>query len=400
MNNKDGIKVVIASFVIQLTLGICYIWSIFQTGVAQSVFNGNNANAALSFSLILAFLSLGSPVAGKLAAKYGTRKVVFLGGIFLFVGFFLASLATSHSGWLIWLGYGIIAGIGMGLTYSTTIALAQKWYVHKKGQVTGIIVAGLGLGGVVFTPIISNLIQRFGGIGNGELPTFRTLAFLFLIVCSVGSIFLKEAPTPTVTNTSASSNDLTASQMFKKPSFYLIAITFMLSVMGGLMMIGFARPIAVARGLESTATIGVLAIALANSMGRLCWGFISDKLGRINTILLLLVVSGLLSISVAYVTGMFIYVIIALIGFCFGGFLSTFPSLTSELFGVKNLATNYGFVLFGFGIGAIVSSQIAGHFKNLAANDINLMSPAFFIAAGCSAIGLFLMIALKKMVRN
>ena len=400
MSNRDGIKVVMASFVIQLTLGICYIWSIFQTGIAQSVFNGNNAHAALSFSLILAFLSLGSPIAGKLAAQYGTRKVVILGGIFLFVGFFLASMANASNAWLVWIGYGVIGGIGMGLTYSTTIALAQKWFVHKKGQVTGIIVSGLGLGGVVFTPIISNLIGQFGGVGHGELSTFRILAFLFLIVCLVGSIFLKEAPTVTSTHATVSNNDVSPFEMVKKPSFYLLAFTFTLSVMGGLMMIGFARPIAVARGLESTATIGVLAIALANSMGRLCWGFISDKIGRINTILLLLLVSGLLSISVAFVQGFFIYVIIALIGFSFGGFLSTFPSLTSELFGVKNLATNYGFVLFGFGVGAILSSQIAGHYKNIAANNIALMSPAFFIAAGCSAIGLMLMLTLKKMVRN
>ncbi|MCL2610095.1 MAG: OFA family MFS transporter [Defluviitaleaceae bacterium] len=399
--NKKGVRAVIASFAIQLTLGICYIWSVFQTGISISVFEGNNAAAGLAFSLLLAFLSLGSPVAGKLAAKHGTRKIVFIGGILLGIGFFTASLTTANSGWLLWLGYGIIGGFGMGLTYSTTIALAQRWFPHKKGLVTGIIVAGLGLGGVVFTPVIEFSINSFGGIGYGELNTFMVLAAIFLVVCCVGSIFLEEPPVRATTGATASiDKDVTTKEMLKKPIFYLVTISLLLSVVGGLMMIGFARPIAVARGLYATATIGVLAIAMANSLGRLFWGTMSDKLGRINTIFILLIGSAVLSLLVNVVDGYFIYVIIALIGFLFGGFLSTFPSLTAELFGVKNVATNYGFVLFGFGIGAVASSQIGGHFMNIASEDISLLAPAFVIAAACAAVGFVLMFILNLNVKK
>ena len=406
MKITKGVQTVMASFAIQLVLGICYIWSVFQTGIAESIFGGNHAAAALSFSLILLGLSIFSPVAGKLAAKYSTRIVVFGGGLLISAGFFVASMTTPEFPWLLWLSYGVMAGVGMGFTYSTTIALAQRWYPHRKGLVTAIIVSALGFGGVVFTPLVENWIAHFGGVGVGELPTFMVIGVIFLVVCSIGSIFLHTPPEvpkkagSTAGAVTASVKDYTASEMLRNVKFYLIVTTMFLSVIGGLMMIGFARPIAVARGLEATATIGVLAITMFNSFGRLFWGTLSDKLGRMNTIMILLIGSGLLSMSMTVVDGYWIYVVIGLIGFCFGGFLSTFPPLTADVFGVKNLATNYGFVLFGFGIGAVAASQLGGFYQNLAREDISLMSPAFMIAAACAFVGLGLMLSLKVLVKK
>jgi len=133
-----------------------------------------------------------------------------------------------------------------------------------------------------------------------------------------------------------------------------------------------------------------------NSLGRLLWGIISDKLGRKTTIIILLSGSAVLSLFVIAVTGYWVLLLIAFIGFFYGGFLSTFPSLTADIFGAKHMATNYGFVLLGFGAGAIISSQIAGYYKNIAANDINLMLPAFIIASCCAAVGVIIMLFLKK----
>ena len=403
---KHGIYTVIATIAIQLTLGIAYIWSVFQTGIAESIYYGDNAKAGLSFSLLLATLGIGGIFGGKLAVKYTVRRVVFIGGLILAAGFFLASLATSEIPWLLWIAYGIMGGIGMGFTYSTTIACAQRWYPHKKGLVTGIIVAAIGFGGVVFTPMVENLIKNFGGVGIGETKTFLVLSILYLVVCTVGSIFLKNPPEGYMadqvskTNTAATTApkvviDISPLEMFKKPHFYIIIVVFALACMGGLMMINFAKPIAVAKGLAETATIGVLAVSMFNSLGRLIWGMVSDKLGRKNTLIVLLAGTAILSLLVNAVNGYLIYILIAGIGLFYGGFLSNMPSLTADLFGAKHMATNYGFVLIGFGIGAIASSQIAGHYKNLAANDISLMFPAFVIASCCAIIGIVLMLVLK-----
>ncbi len=388
-----------ASIAIQLCLGIAYIWSVFQTGIANSIFGGDNAAASLTFSLLLSTLTVGSVIGGKLAAKYSTRTIVIIGGMILSAGFFLASFATADLPWLLWIGYGVMGGTGMGFTYSTTIACAQKWYPEKKGFVTGLIVAALGFGGVIFTPIIERLIALFGGPQVGEPKTFMVLSGIFLVVCTVGALFLKNPPQSEIHSASVDSaqdGSLSPSQVLRDPRFYIITASLMLACMGGLMMIGFAKPIAVAKGLGETATIGVLIISMCNSLGRLCWGMISDKLGRKRTILLLLLGSGILSMLINSADGYFIYVLIGLIGFFYGGFLSNFPSLTADLFGPKYMATNYGMVLLGFGAGAVASSYIAGYYKNVAAQDISLMSPAFFIAAGCALAGILLMVFLKK----
>lgn len=354
--------------------------------------------------LLLATLSVGGVISGKLAAKYSTRAIVIIGGIILSAGFFLASLVTENYPWLLWIGYGIMGGTGMGFTYSTTIACAQKWVPHKKGFVTGLIVAALGFGGVIFTPIIERLIAHFGGSEVGELPTFMVLSGLFLFVCTIGGLFLSNPPQEEnktkAQRTDADDSSLSPSQVLRDYRFYLIAVSMMLACMGGLMMIAFAKPIAVAKGLAETATIGVLVISLFNSLGRLFWGMVSDRLGRKNTIVLLLAGSAVLSLLVNSVNGYLIYVLIGFIGFFYGGFLSTFPSITADVFGPKYMATNYGMVLVGFGAGAIASSYIAGHYKNVAAQDISLMFPAFIIAAACAVLGIVLMLLLKPRTSN
>lgn len=396
---------VVASVAIQICLGTAYIWSVFQNGIAQGIFNGNNANASLAFSLLLATLTVGSTLSGFLQKWLNVRIIIIIGGIILGLGFILASFVKPAAGWLLWVTYGIMGGIGMGLTYSTTIAVSQKWYPDKRGLITGMIVAALGLGGVIFTPVVEALIKAFATevAASGELKTFMVLGFIFLAVCTTCGVFIIEPPKdykPTnwvpKANPAISTTNLSPKGMFKTLQFYLIIISFFLACMGGLMMINFAKPIALAKGMTaSVASMGVIIISLCNSLGRLFWGFISDKLGRKLTITILLFGTAILSLFVNLATGAFIIVLIGLIGFFYGGFLSNYPSLTADYFGPKNVAFNYGIVLLGFGVGAVVSSYIAGYFKNLAQNDISKMFPAFIIASAAAVVAILLISFLK-----
>lgn len=406
-NKHNRIMPVIAAIAIQLCLGTAYIWSVFQAGIAEGLFSGNNANAALTFSFLLAMLSVGGTIGGKLQDKIGSRITVIIGGLILTLGFFCASYVTASAPWLLWITYGIIGGIGMGFIYSITIACAQKWYPDKRGLITGLIVSALGFGGVVFTPLVEWTIHTFGkGVpAQGELIAFRVLALIFIVVCTVGGWFITNPPADympkgwTPKQTTSGTVAMTTLQVLKTPQLYLITFSLMLACMGGLMMIGFAKPIAVARGLAETATIGVFVISVFNSFGRLFWGLISDKLGRKRTIILLLALTAILSLCVNVVSGYMIFVLIACIGFAYGGFLSTFPAFTADLFGAKYNATNYGVVLVGFGLGAVISSYIAGYYKNIAATDINLMFPAFVIASAAAVVAI-LSILMIKPVKN
>jgi MFS transporter, OFA family, oxalate/formate antiporter len=408
---------VLACVIIQLCLGTAYIWSVFQSGIAAKLFNGDNASAALTFSLLLGVLTVGSTIGGRLQDKSGPRPVIMWGGIVLGAGFILASLTTSAAPWMLWVTYGVVGGFGMGMIYSTLIACCQKWFPDKRGMITGIIVSALGFGGVIFTPIARTLIKSVG-----ELQTFAWLGGIFIVVCVGGSFFVSNPPVgfkpagwvPKASRHNIIHQDFTPGEMLKTPQFYIVTGTLLLACMAGLMMIGFASPIAVAKGLTvEVAAIGVMIISIFNSMGRLFWGWVSDRLGRKNTIMLLLAMTAVIILLVNLAAGYMILVLIAVVGFSYGGFLGVFPALTADFWGARNMGMNYGIVLLGFGIGAIASSYIAGYYKNLAnikevvdgvtkvvRIDLGMMQPAFIIASVAAAAGLILMALLKPPVRK
>lgn len=403
MRKENRLATLIATIAIQLCFGVAYIWSVFQTGIANSLFNGDNALASLAYSLLLAFLTVGSVIGGKLTQRISIRYVVMIGGIILAAGFFLSGLVTASAPWMLWITYGCMGGIGMGFSYTPTIACAQKWFPDKKGLVTGFIVAALGFGGVIFTPLVEALVKSFGGQGAGELQTFMVLGGVFLVVCIVGSFFIKNPSEEFLSKYAAKYGtvnkegvSLSPKEVLGRPQFYMLTLSMMLACMGGLMMIGFAKPIAVARGMGETAVVGVLLISIFNALGRLSWGLISDKIGRRATLAILLCGTAIIALFVNLATGNWIFVLIGCIGFFYGGLLSNYPAVTSDLFGPKHMATNYGMVLLGFGIAAVSSSYIAGYYKNLAAEDISLMAPAFTIAACCAAVSLVLLLAVTK----
>lgn len=413
---------VVASIAIQLCLGTAYIWSVFQNGIAIRLFKGDNAAAGLTFALLLGLLAVGSLVGGKIQDRLSPRPVILAGGIILGIGFFTASLTKDTAPWLLWATYGILGGFGMGMIYSTTIACCQKWFPDKRGFVTGIIVSALGFGGVIFTPIAETLIKRFGtnevGVlipGLGELKTFGWLGIIFIIVCVVGAFFIDNPPvgfkpegwTPPPTIGGLIHQEFTPSEVLKTPQFYVVTLTLMLACMAGLMIIGFAKPIAIAKDLADVAAVGVMIIAIFNSFGRVFWGWISDKIGRKNTILFLLIVSSVVILLVNWTSGYMVFALIAFAGFSYGGFLGVFPALTADYWGSKNMGTNYGMVLLGFGVGAVAAIYIAGYYKNVAtvkqvingvdvvSTDLSRMYPAFIIASIAAFVGFIMMLLLK-----
>ncbi len=385
---------VIAGIAIQLCLGTIYIWGVFQPAVVK-LFGWSQTTAALTFSIVLAVFVIGSTIGGKIQDKLSPKPVVVGGGIILGLGIFLASFTTAGMPWWLWLTYGVIGGFGMGTTYTTIIACCQKWFPDKRGLITGMIVAALGFGGVVFTPIARFLIGS-----RGVMETFIWFAAIFIIVCVVGGQFIKNPPegykpegwVPPAAKKGIVALDYTPSQMLRTPQFYIATITLMLACSAGLMVIPFAKVMGVQGGLSDVAaTSGVMIISLFNSFGRLFWGAMSDKLGRKNTVLMLLLVAGVSTLFVASAKMYMILILIAIIAFMYGGFLGVFPALTADFWGLKNMGMNYGLVLLGFGVAAVASSKIAGYFKDLT----NSFSVPFLIAAIAAFAGAALVFFLK-----
>lgn len=386
---------VFAGIAIQLCLGTAYIWGVFQPEVVKTL-AWSQKNAALTFSFLLGVLSLGSTVGGFIQDKFSPKPVIIGGGLILGLGFFLASFATPEAPWLMWITYGLIGGFGMGTTYTTTIAVCQKWFPDKRGFITGIIVSALGFGGLVFTPLAKVLIAS-----RGVMETFAWFAAIFILVTVMGAFFIKNPPagykpegwTPPEKKTASSqTQDFTPGQVLKTSQFYLVTLSFMTACAAGLMVIPFAKVLGVSGGLTDTvATSGVMIISVFNSFGRLFWGWASDRIGRKTTLLMLMVIAGTSILFVASAKSFLILVLIAIVGFSYGGFLGVFPALTSDYWGTRNMGVNYGMVLLGFGIGAVASSYVAGYFKDLTGG----FTIPFIIASIASFAGAVLIFLLK-----
>jgi OFA family oxalate/formate antiporter-like MFS transporter len=283
----------------------------------------------------------------------------------------------------------------MGTTYTTIIACCQKWFPDKRGLITGMIVSALGFGGLIFTPVARMLIDT-----RGVMETFVWFAVIFIAVCVAGGQFIKNPPagfkpqgwTPPAAAAAAAAKDHSPSEMLRTPQFYMVTITLMFACTAGLMVIPFAKVLGMQGGLsDAVATSGVMIISLFNSFGRLFWGAISDKLGRRNTVLALLIVAGVSMLCLANAQMYTILVLIAVIAFMYGGYLGVFPALTADFWGLRNMGMNYGLVLLGFGVAAVGASYVAGYFKDLTGG----FGTAFLIAAIASFAGAVLIFFLK-----
>jgi len=394
---------VIASIFIQLCLGTAYIWGVFQSyliiskATPNALFGWPATYGTFAYAALLLVLTLGSTVGGKIQQKLKhPSAVIMAGGIILGIGFFLAQFTTESTPWLLWISYGVLGGFGMGMAYTTTIGTCQKWFPDKRGMVTGIIVSALGFGGLIFTPIAEALIGRFN-----VLKTFAIFGGLFIVVTVIGSFFIKNPPegykpagwTPPAAKPGVNVHNFTPSQVLKTPQFYMVAVAFMCATAAGSMMIPMAKILGLqpTSGLTKEAAVaGVMIIAGCNSFGRLFWGWTSDKLGRRKTILVLMVLACLSIISISFTTGYWMLAVIAVIGFSYGGFLGVFPALTADFWGPKYVATNYGMILFGFGIGAVASSFTVAYLSQAKA-----FSTAFLIAGIASVLGFIIMFVLK-----
>lgn len=394
---------VIASISIQMCLGTAYIWSVFQSflikgkATPDALFDWPATHGTLAYALLLGVLTFGSTIGGRIQDKIkNPRPVIIAGGIVMGIGFFLAQFTTESTPWLLWLSYGVLGGFGMGMAYTTTISTCQKWFPDKRGLVTGIIVAALGFGGLIFTPVSEALIANIG-----VLKTFAVLGGIFIIVTLIGSMFIKNPPegftppnwTPSIKNGGQNVQNFTPGEVIRMPQFYLVTLALMCATAAGSMMIPMAKILGLQpdSGLTKGAAVaGVMIISGCNSFGRVFWGWVSDKLGRKQTILILLLIAGISIVSVSFVKAYLMLVLIAIIGFSYGGFLGVFPALTADFWGTKNGAQIYGMVLLGFGVGAVASSYIVAYFSKT-----KEFSTAFTVAAIASVVGILIISFVK-----
>ncbi len=374
--------VVVGAILIQLALGAIYAWSVFTPSLVAE--GWSKVNTQWVFAIGLASFAIFMVFAGKKLNSWGPQKLAWIGGIVLGLGYFIAGILGGTNFWALILLIGLVGGAGIGFAYVVPIAVGMRWFPDKKGLITGLAVAGFGFGAMLWVKLAGEWGNLIANLGLSSTFIIYGIAFALMVI--VGGLWMKLPPTgwkPSgyeTKETASKNNDdkeFTSNEMLGKIQFYLIFLTFVFSAGAGLMSIGLMKlyPMEALQNAGMTAaqasavagTAMAVFFSLANGLGRIIWGMLSDKLGRRNSILIMTATQGIIVILFTFMAGneILLYLGATLIGFNFGGNFALFPTITADTFGAKNVGQNYPFVFLAYGVGGILGPILGGKMGDL-----------------------------------
>jgi MFS transporter, OFA family, oxalate/formate antiporter len=374
---------VVGAILIQLALGAIYAWSVFTPYLNKA--GWTKAETQYVFAAGLAFFAIVMVLAGRMMPKLGPKKLAISGGVVLGLGYILGGLFGGTSTMLLILFIGVIGGSGIGLAYVVPIAVGMRWFPDKKGLITGLAVAGFGFGAMFWVKLAGAWGHLIANVGLSM--TFTIYGIVFMIMVVIGGLWMVfppegwkpkgwTPPEPKAGQTAVGVN-FESNQMLKTPQFYMIFITFVFSAGAGLMTIGLmklfpleALKLAGKSAGEASAIAGTamaVFFSLANGIGRIAWGSLSDKLGRKLSVIIMTATQGVFLIAFTKMAGTpgLLFIASTLIGFNFGGNFALFPTLTADTFGAKNIGQLYPWVFLAYGVGGIFGPIIGGRLGDL-----------------------------------
>ena len=388
---------------INLALGILYTWSIFKSAIRESIeaggpgaFDWNPAALNDPYAVCCIVFAFAMILAGKCQDRFGPRITAFIGGIMVSLGLIWISQTTDYMAWV--LGFGVLAGAGIGFGYSAATPPALKWFPPAKtGLIAGLVVSGFGLASVYIAPLSKYLL---GIWGLQQAMLFFAVAFL-IVVCGL-SLLLVNPPdgyspeqtarpavkkekemriTPPMAGwlqESASTlqaskaiqmkRDIGPAEIMKKADFYVLWVIYFIGAGAGLMVIGSVAGMA-KKSMGDMAFLAVAILAIGNAGGRISAGVLSDRIGRSYTLIIMLLFQAVLMFSAIFIfsaenaSPILLVSMATFMGFNYGTNLSLFPSYTKDLWGLKNFGINYGIVFTAWGVGGFVMGRVSQMLK-------------------------------------
>jgi len=385
--------VVSAGILANICMGAGYAFSVFKAGLIEAL-HCTPQQLMMAYSLSFAFLPVGMLVGGVLSRRFTPRVAVVVGGILFGLGVTTAGLV--HSVYLLWLSYGAMVSVGNGIAYAVIIAVAVRWFPDKKGLASGMVVAALGVGTVVIAIVGQKLASELGAQG-----ALRCLGAAFLVISLIASRFIQDPPkdyvpagwTPPTAQDKAESGDVAWGRMLAMPVFWMLFLAYVCGATPGLMVIGEAKDVAVdvtkLGALMAASMVGML--GAANSAGRLVWGAISDRMGRLNVLCAIMLLNMTVLALMGHLTrsqpGLILSFVV--VGLCFGGILGTFPSLCADRFGSRNMEVNYALLFVAFGSSGMLA-KYSPQLKAAVGYD-----GGFLVCAGIAGLGLLLALGMR-----
>ena len=389
---------VVGGMSMNLALGTLYAWSVFVAPLEKE-FGWKRAQTSNVFTIAVVVFALTFIVAGRLQDKFGPFWISLTGGILVSLGFFLC--AYTHSLTYLYVCFGVIGGLGNGFGYATPIPVMAKWFPDKRGLAVGLAVGGYGGGSAIFGPLANlKLIPAYG-----VHTTFMILGVIFLVMTVFGACLLHNPPAgykpagwvpAPAAKSGATTYEFSPGEVLRTPAFYLMWVAYALGTSAGLMVISqlvpFAKSVGVAGAALSTMTLVVGAVG--NASGRILSGWMSDALGRLNVLRLMIAVS-MIAMPLLYKVGgnvALLYIMVFIVYWCYGTQLSVNASATADFWGTKNAGLNYGMLFTAWGVAGIIGPRIGGvlfdKYKNY--------QMAFYTAAVLAAVALLCELLAKR----
>lgn len=403
---NPGWRCVVVGTGINLALGILYTWSIFKGAIVDSIgaggkgaFTWDAASVNDPYAVACLAFAVAMILAGKCQDKFGPKLTCFIGGLMVAAGFVWISQTTDYWAWVV--GFGILAGTGIGFGYSAATPPALKWFPPAKtGLVAGIVVSGFGLASVYIAPLAKYLLSAYG---LQQAMFFFGIAFA-VAVCSLG-LLIVNPPEGFVPEPGAKVNDqkttavavnLKPAQLFSNGKFYILWLCYFIGSGAGLMVIGSAKGLAKA-SMGEMAFLVVVIMSVGNAAGRLVAGMISDKIGRAATLsIMLLFQAGLMFAAIPIFGGtaaspLLVCLLVTCMVFNYGTNLSLFPSFAKDFWGMKNFGMNYGILFSAWGVGAFVLVRVSEMLKVKTGS----METSFIVAGALLLIGAMMSLSLR-----
>jgi MFS transporter, OFA family, oxalate/formate antiporter len=384
-----------AGVFLQIALGAVYAWSVFRVPLSKQ-FGWSISEVTLTFTISIFVLGFAAFFGGLWLNRKGPRIVALTGGALYGLGVFLASF--SHSLLWLYLSYGVIGGIGLGLGYIVPVAVLVKWFPDRRGLITGIAVGGFGGGALITAPVATRLIQSVG-----VLSTFAYLGVAYFFITIISGTFMQNPPdgwkpegwSPTASETSQrAGHDFLLSEALKTWQWYALWLLLFLNTCAGISVISQEAPIfQELTGASAIAAAGMVGLAsIGNAVGRVFWAWVSDLITRRATFAVMFVLQVLLFWSlpsVATVTLMTIVAFVVLM--CYGGGFGTMPAFAADYFGPKNVGPIYGLMLTAWSFASAVGPLLIAHMRETAGS----YRGALHIIAGVMAVSTLLPILVR-----
>ena len=369
MNGSKRWGIALAGILLQMALGAVYAWSVFRAPLAKQ-FHWSISQVTLTFTIAIFVLGFAAFFGGLWLKRVGPRAVALTGSVLYGLGIFLASFSNIGLWWL-YLTYGVIGGVGLGLGYIVPVAVLVRWFPDKRGLMTGVAVGGFGAGALVTAPIATYLIRTVG-----VLHTFAYLGVAFLVVSVFGASFMQNPPadwkpegwTPAqaTSTTARTSPDLTLGEALRTWQWWALWLLLFLNTSAGISLISQEAPmfqeLARVTAIVAAGMVGVLSIG--NAVGRVFWAWVSDLITRRATFLVRYLLQVALFFSVPYLNSA---ASLSVVGFvilmCYGGGFGTMPAFAADYFGPSNVGPIYGLMLTAWGFASAFGPLLMAHLR-------------------------------------